>query len=54
MEVINVYRLLKNRIERKTYTDPEAMQIMLDKYYFAHRITGDQYDELTELLASQQ
>lgn len=54
MEAINVYVLLKKRIERKTYSDKESMQVMLDKYYFAGRINGEQYDELTELLNSQE
>lgn len=52
--MINVYTLLKNRIIRQTYTSKEEMQVMLDKYYFANRITGDQYDELTTLLEEQE
>lgn len=47
-----MYELLKKRIERKTYNSKEEMQTMLDKYYFARRITSAEYDELTKLLNS--
>ncbi len=49
----NVYPLLKKRIERKTYTSEEDMQVMLDTYYFANRITTEQYQELTAMLQNQ-
>lgn len=45
-----MYSLLKKRIEAETYDDKESMQVMLDKYYFANRITAENYEELTELL----
>lgn len=45
-----MYDLLKKRIQRESYTDKESMQVMLDKYYFAHRITDKEYEELAELL----
>ena len=50
----NVYILLKKKIERKTYNSKEEMQHMLDLYYFNNRITAEQYEELTALLASQE
>lgn len=49
-----MYKLLKSKITRKTYTSREEMQIMLDLYYFNNRITAEQYDELTKLLKSQE
>ena len=45
-----VYTLLKKRIENKTYTDVEEMQVMLDLYFFKHRINESQYNELTDML----
>lgn len=48
-----MYSLLKSRIIRKTYTTKEDMQVMLDRYYFANRITGEEYDELAKLLEDQ-
>lgn len=48
-----MYMLLKSRITRKTYTSKEDMQEMLDTYYFANRITAEQYAELTALLNEQ-
>ena len=49
-----VYPLLKNRITRKTYTSKEEMQTMLYLYYSKGRITAEQYDELSNLLESQE
>lgn len=49
-----VYPLLKSKITRKTYASKEEMQTMLDLYYFKERITADQYDELSNLLESQE
>lgn len=49
-----VYPLLKSKITRKTYTSKEEMQTMLDLYYFKGRITAEQYDELSNLLESQE
>lgn len=46
-----MYSLLKKKIERKNYTSKEQMQEMLDTYYFVERITTEQYQELTVLLA---
>lgn len=50
----NVYTLLKKRIERQSYESKEEMQTMLDLYYFKGRITAEQYDELSNLLESQE
>ena len=47
---MQVYILLKRRIEKKTYPSKEEMQEMLDTYYFVGRITTEQYKELTEML----
>ena len=49
-----IYPLLKNKITRKTYASKEKMQIMLDLYYSKERITAEQYDELSNLLESQE
>ena len=49
-----VYPLLKSKITRKTYTSKEEMQTTLDLYYFKGRITAEQYDELSNLLESQE
>lgn len=49
-----MYDLLKKRIIRNTYTSKEEMQTMLDLYYFKGRITAEQYDELSNLLESQE
>lgn len=46
------YRLCKNKIELGVYETQEEMQIMLDVFYVGDRITGDQYQELSDLLAS--
>ena len=50
----NVYTLLKKRIERQSYESKEDMQVMLDLYFFNNRITAEQYDELSNLLESQE
>ena len=47
---MQVYILLKRRIEKKTYRSKEEMKEMLDTYYFVGRITTEQYKELTEML----
>ena len=49
-----MYGLLKGRIERGTYKTKEEMLTMLDLYYFKERITAEQYDELSNLLESQE
>ena len=50
---MGMYDLLKRKIERQSYKSKEDMQIMLDTYYFAERITTEEYRELTTLLAQQ-
>ena len=50
---MNMYRLLKNRIEKGKYESVEEMQQMLDDYRYADRITSEQYRELTDLLNAQ-
>ena len=49
-----MYTLLKKRIERQSYESKEDMQVMLDLYFFNNRITAEQYDELSNLLESQE
>lgn len=46
------YRLCKNKIEKGMYETQEEMQVMLDVFYAGERITGDQYQELSDLLSS--
>lgn len=48
-----MYNLLKRKIERQSYKTKEDMQVMLDTYYFAERITTEEYRELTTLLTQQ-
>ena len=50
---MNMYKLLKNRIEKGRYESVEEMQQMLDDYRYADRITSEQYRELTDLLNAQ-
>ena len=50
---MNVYKLLKKKIEKGTYESKEEMQQMLDDYRYAERITSEQYRELTDLLNAQ-
>lgn len=50
---VQMYDLLKKRIIRNTYTSKNDMQVMLDTYYYVGRITTEQYNELTLLLAEQ-
>ena len=50
---MDVYKLLKKRIERGRYQSKEEMQQMLDDYRYAGRITSEQYRELTDLLKAQ-
>ena len=45
-----MYDLLRKRIQRKTYKTKEEMQKMLDLYFYNDRITGEEYDELSNLL----
>lgn len=46
------YRLCKAKIEKKQYESVEQMQEMLDVLYAGDRISTDEYQELTALLAS--
>lgn len=50
---MNMYKLLKNRIEKGKYESVEEMQQMLDDYRYADRLTSEQYRELTDLLNAQ-
>lgn len=50
---MNMYKLLKKKIEKGTYESKEEMQQMLDDYRYAERITSEQYRELTDLLNAQ-
>lgn len=47
------YRAAKSAIERQSYNSKEEMQEMLDVFLLNRRITLEEYNELTELLASQ-
>jgi hypothetical protein len=47
------YTLCKAKIEKKQYSSKEQMQEMLDVFYAGERITTDEYQELSTLLASQ-
>lgn len=50
---MNMYKLLKSRIEKGRYESKEEMQQMLDDYRYADRLTSEQYRELTNLLNEQ-
>ena len=52
--MMNVYKLLKRRIEKQAYGSKEEMQQMLDDYRYAGRLTSEQYRELTDLLDEQE
>lgn len=47
------YRLCKSKIEKRQYESVEQMQEMLDVFYVGERLSTDEYQELTALLASQ-
>jgi hypothetical protein len=47
------YTYCKKIIENKTYTSKEDMQMKLDVFLLNNRITQEQYNELTGLLAAQ-
>jgi hypothetical protein len=47
------YTYCKKIIENKTYTSKEDMQLKLDVFLLNNRITQEQYNELTGLLAAQ-
>ncbi len=46
------YTFCRRIIENGTYGDAEAFQVKLDVFYMGGRLTQEQYDELTMLLAS--
>ena len=47
------YRLCKAKIDKRQYESKEKMQEMLDVFYAGERLTTDEYQELTNLLAAQ-
>lgn len=47
------YRLCKSKIDKKQYETIEKMQEMLDVFYAGERLSTNEYQELTDLLASQ-
>lgn len=47
------YTYCKRVIENKTYSTKEDMQTKLDVFLLNNRITQEQYNELTALLAAQ-
>jgi len=48
------YKAAKSSIERKSYKSKEDMQTMLDVFLVNNRISQDEYNELTALLAAQE
>lgn len=48
------YKLCKNKIEKGMYETQEDMQVMLDVFFAGGRITADEYQELTALLAQKE
>lgn len=44
------YKLCKNKIEKSMYQTQEEMQTMLDIFFAGERVTGTEYQELTEIL----
>lgn len=48
------YKACKNKIERQIYDTKEEMQVMLDVFWVGGRISQEQYEELTELLATKE
>lgn len=44
------YKLCKNKVEKGMYQTQEEMQTMLDIFFAGERVTGAEYQELTELL----
>ncbi len=51
--MVFVYALCKSKIEKKQYESKEAMQQMLDVFFAGERLTVEEYQELTALLAAQ-
>jgi hypothetical protein len=51
--MVFVYTLCKSKIEKKQYESKEVMQQMLDVFFAGGRLTTEEYQELTALLASQ-
>jgi hypothetical protein len=49
-----VYALCKAKIEQKRYESKEKMQEMLDVFYAGDRLTTEEYQELSLLLAEQE
>ena len=47
---MDIYTLLKKRINRKTYKSKEDIQEMVDVFYYFNKLTTEQYEELVELL----
>lgn len=47
------YKAAKSSIERKSYKSKEDMQTMLDVFLVNNRLSLDEYNELTDLLANQ-
>ncbi len=48
------YLVCKAKIEKQRYDSFEQMQEMLDVFYAGERLTTSEYQELSDLLASQQ
>lgn len=46
------YKLCKQIITNKTYISKEDMQLKLDVFFANNRITQEEYEELTNLLAT--
>lgn len=46
-----LYKVLKNMIVKKNYNSKEELQTKLDVFYATGRLTQEQYEELTAMLA---
>lgn len=46
------YRAAKTTIENRLYTSKEELQTMLDVFLLGKRISQDEYNELTAMLAA--
>lgn len=50
---MTTYTLCKSMVDRRTYESKEDMQFKLDVFFANNRINQSEYEELTNLLATQ-
>jgi len=50
---MTTYVLCKKVIENKTYQSKEDMQLKIDVFFMNNRLNQSEYEELTNMLASQ-